>query len=237
VMFPARAFAFVKAMKLPGPPYNDVATGGYLAWDRAVDGGVYIDGRLEVYDVDFFSNYIRGLSDPAHWQADVDARGIQTVVFLHWWPNHRPLIRHLLGDRRWALVYFDEVVLVLIRREGHAELIARCADTFGPLRQQIADDLLKPVSSWQWPVGRVRGLGMYAALLDLAGKPDEAVRFYSRLLELRPPARDEGAVELRLAQYHAGKGEMSLARLYLRQAAQADPTNPGIATLAARLGQ
>lgn len=237
VMFPIRATGFARAMKLPPPLFNDFTSGGYLAWERPLDTGVYIDGRTEVYDVDFFSRYSADLANPPRWQADVDARGIQTVVFFHWWPNHRPLLHHLTTDWRWAVVYFDEVALVCVRRAGNEELITRAEAASRPIRQQLAEELLGPVSSWQWPVARLRALSTYATVLDLMGRADEAAPFYSRLVELGPPPGEAAGVQLRLAQYHASRGETGVARMYLRGAAAADSTHPGIAQLAARLGR
>src|SRR5207249_7973846 len=95
MFFPIRASTFVAEHKLPAPLYNDLTTGGYLAYARPVPGGVYIDGRLEVYDVDFYADYMATLDNPSRWQAEADRRGIQTVVFFHWWPHHAPLGRFL----------------------------------------------------------------------------------------------------------------------------------------------
>jgi hypothetical protein len=52
--FQTRATQFFREQKLPGPTYNDMTTGGYLTWDDPSGKGVYIDGRLEVYDTPFF---------------------------------------------------------------------------------------------------------------------------------------------------------------------------------------
>jgi hypothetical protein len=236
VTFPIRAAAFVREMKLPPPAFNDFTSGGYLAWARPLDTGVYIDGRTEVYDVDFFSRYSADLANPARWQADVDAAGIQTVIFFHWWPNHRALVRHLTTDRHWALVYVDETVLVFVRRAGNEALIAHAEAASRPIREQVEEELLGPVSSWQWPVARLRALTTYASVLDLMGRADEAARFYERLVDLGPPPAEAAGVDVRLAQYHAARGETGVARMYLRGAEEADPNHPGIAQLAARLG-
>jgi hypothetical protein len=58
--FPIRASAFARELHLPPQLYNDIGGGGYLSWDRPVDGGVYIDGRLEVYDIALLRSSITG---------------------------------------------------------------------------------------------------------------------------------------------------------------------------------
>jgi hypothetical protein len=233
---PVKASAFVKEQKLPPPLYNDFGGGGYLAWDRPLDTGVYIDGRLEVYDNQFFSDYLARLRQPALWQDDADHMGFQTVILFHWWGSHRPVLGWLLRDRRWALVYFDENTTVFVRRAGNEALIDRATRAFEPLRERQVRALLEPVSSWQWPAGRARALFAYGGLLDAMGRGGEAVQFLSRMLEMGPSRKEEGQLAVRLAQYHAARGETERARTYLHRAAQADPSHPGIAPLRNRIG-
>ena len=185
VRFPIRASAFAKAQRLPGPVFNDLSNGGYMTWDEPIPGGVYVDGRLEVYDAPFLDTYVKQVGQPPLWQAEMDKRGIQTVVFFHWWPNHRALVRHLLTDRRWAVVYYDETSVVAVRREGNDEAIARAEAAFPAARAETERILLDPTRTWQYPVGRGRGLLMDGSLLDAMGRRDEARRFQTRLRELR----------------------------------------------------
>jgi len=233
---PVKASAFAKEQRLPAPLYNDLSTGGYLTWDRPLGTGVYFDGRLEVYDDQFFSDYVARLRQPAQWQDDADHMAFQTVILWHWYASQRHLLNWLLRDRRWALVYFDENTTLFVRRAGNEALIERATRAFEPHREKHVRTLLEPVSSWQWPVGRARGLLSYGALLDVMGRGGEAVRFFSRLLELGPSRKEEGQMAVRLAQYHAARGETERARAYLHRAAQADPSNPGIAPLRNRIG-
>jgi hypothetical protein len=184
VMFPVEAAAFAREVALPGPLYNDFTNGAYLAWDAPVPGGVYIDGRTEVYDVDFFTAYVRQLRTPAEWQAEMDRRGVQSVVFFHWWPNHRTLAAHLVRDPRWALLFYDPTSLVLVRRDGNEALIARAASAAETRRNALEASLLAPVSSWQWAVGRARALGRYVAVLQLVGRGRAAAPFATRLREI-----------------------------------------------------
>jgi hypothetical protein len=206
VSFPIRAAAFAKQMRLPPRLYNDMNSGGYLSWAHPVEGGVYIDGRLEVYDAAFFSAYAAALLDPPLWQRDADRMGIGTVVLFHAWPNRHRLIRWLLQRPEWALVYFDEVAIVFVRRAGNAERIAAAQQAFPALRDATERRLLGPVSSWQWPAARAEGLSNYGQLLNLMGRPAESVKFYERLLSLRPPAATDAAVRAWLAKYHARQG-------------------------------
>ena len=162
-------------------------------------GGVYIDSRGEVYDNQFFADYLARLRQPARWQEDADQRGFQTVVFFHWWPNHQPLLKWLIRDQRWAHVYYDENTTVFVRRAGNEALIERAARAFEPLRRQHVKELLAPPPSWQFPVGQARGLFDYGVLLDVTGRAREGMRFFERLLEIGPSRKKEGQTAVRLA--------------------------------------
>ncbi len=175
--FPVRAAAFMKAQGLPGPLYNDLGNGGYLAWAEPIPGGVYMDGRLEVYDSDFFAQYMRELSDPGAWQAEMDRKGVQTVLQFYWWGNMRTLIQYLLNDSRWALVYYDETSVLFVRRAGNEGRISRAQSAFTVEREALERTLLEPVQSWQWPMGRVRALEMYSDILNMIGRSNDAQRF------------------------------------------------------------
>jgi transcriptional regulator of acetoin/glycerol metabolism len=145
-----------------------------------------MDGRLEVYDADFFSQYMHELANPSEWQAEMDRKGVQTVLQFHWWGNTRDLIQHLVNDSRWALVYYDETSVLFVRRAGNEGLISRALSAFAVEREAMERTLLEPVKSWQWPVGRIYALRVYTELLNMIGKGNDAKRFYTHLSELSP---------------------------------------------------
>ena len=203
VSFPIRASAFTKQLKLPPRLFNDLNCGGYLTWDRPVEGGVYIDGRLEVYGATFFAAYAAALTDPTVWQREADRAAIGTVLLFHSWPNRHRLIRWLLKSPEWALVYFDEVAIVFVRRAGNDGRITAAQQAFAPVQQATERRLLGPVSSWQWPAARVEELSNYGQLLNLMGKPTESIKFYERLLALGPPPATEAAFRAWLGKYYA----------------------------------
>ena len=233
---PVKASTFVKEHKLPPPLYNDWGLGGYLTWDRPVPGGVYIDSRGEVYDDQFFSDYLSRLKQPDWWQDHADNMGFQTVIFNYWYSNHIPLVKWLLNDPRWALVYFDENATVFLRRQSNEALIEMAIRDFEPLREKQVRALLEPVSSWQWPAGRVRALLAYGNLLTIMGRGGEAVPFTERLLEIGAAPKVEGQMAVRLANHYMAIGETERASSYLQRAMQADPGNPDIAKLRNRIG-
>ncbi len=234
---PVKASAFAKEQGLPPALFNDLTSGGYLAWDRPVQERVYIDGRLEVYDSAFFSRYLDLMKRPDQWQTEADRIGAQTVILLHVWSSHRPLLSWLLKDSRWVLVYFDESAAVFLRRAGNEVLTAAALGAFESYRIRTERALLDHSETWQWPAGKARGLIGYATMLDMMGRVGEAVPFYARGLEVGAPHNLEVGVALRLAQYHTSRNERDLARAYLNQAARVDPGNPGVTRLRNQIGQ
>jgi hypothetical protein len=180
--FPIRAAAFMKEQKLPAPAFNDFTNGGYFTWAEPVPGGVYVDGRGEVYGVGFLGPYGYQVQHPDEWQVEMDRRGVQTASLFHWWPNHQALLRHLLGDSRWSVVYYDETTVVAVRRKGNEETIARAALAFlEGERKAAAPRLLEPKQSWQWQLARARGLTTYANLLSTMGRGEDARRLREEL--------------------------------------------------------
>jgi hypothetical protein len=184
--FPIRAAAFLKEQNLPGPLFNDFTTGGYLSWAQPIAGGVYVDGRTEVYDVSFLSTYLRQTLRPYEWQAEMDRRGVQTACLFHWWPNYHALVRFLASDPRWALVYYDETSVIGVRREGNADAIERSAAAFPEERIRTEQMLLETPKSWQWQIARAHGNLNYAAVLAMMRRLPEARPFQEQSARLNP---------------------------------------------------
>lgn len=236
--FPIRAAAFAQAAQLPDGLYNDLTAGGYLTWHSGVGGGVFIDGRLEVYDAEFFSDYMSALSRPDAWQRQADEYGVQTVILFHRWGNRRMLMRALLSDPRWSLVYHDEVAVVFVRSAGNETAIRRARELFPAWLDKTRHALARRrAASWQWPSERILALQSYAPILALMGEVDEALALYDELLEIALPASIESSVRFSVAYHLARRGERNQALVHLRRAAALAPDNRRIAQVIADLEQ
>jgi hypothetical protein len=223
--FPIRAAAFAREAKLPPKLYNDVAAGGYLAWDDPLGKGVFIDGRLEVYDMEFFSDYVAAMYDPALFEAEANRFGIQTVILFHRWENRRLLLERLVNSGVWSLVYADEVAAVFVKARGNEDALARAAamnDTWNLATRAWLD---RPIPRWRYPAGRVEGTRSFARLLATVGDAEGAVDAYTKLLALHIPADDEIDVRLLLARRFSTTGRGELAREQARRILAIAPTN------------
>jgi hypothetical protein len=223
--FPVRAVEFAREAKLPGKLFNDIAAGGYLAWDDPVGDGVFIDGRLEVYDTEFFNEYVMAMYDPARLAAIVERYEIRTIFLFHRWENRRLLVERLLQDPAWSLVYADEVAAVFVRAAGNEAAIARATSMSEAWNRKTRDWLSRPVPRWPYPAGRVEATRAFARLLATVGDADGAAETYTTLLTMPIPSRDEIDVRTLLARRYAATGRMDEARSQARRILALDPAN------------
>ncbi len=223
--FPIRAAAFAREAKLPPKLYNDIAAGGYLAWDDPIGDGVFIDGRLEVYDMEFFSDYVAAMYDPARFEADADRFGIQTVILFHRWENRRLLLERLFNGGIWSLVYADEVAAVFVKARGNEQALERAAAMNDTSNQATRAWLDRPVPAWRYPAGRIEGTRSFARLLATVGDAEGAVDAYTKLLALPIPTDEEIDVRLLLARRFSTTGRDELAREQARRVLAIAPSN------------
>ena len=223
--FPIRAAAAAREAKLPPTLYNDVAAGGYLAWDDPVGGGVFIDGRLEVYDAPFFSDYVAGMYDPARFEAAAARYGVQTVILFHRWENRRRLVDRLFHGGSWALVYADEVAAVFVRAAGNEAVFQRTASMTARWNDGTRAWLARPAPRWPYPAGRVEGTRAFARFLATIDDPEGAVSAYENLLTLGVAPEEEVDVRLLLARRFAATGRLERARVEARRILTIAPQN------------
>ncbi len=122
---PVRAVQFLNDEGITGRQWNSYHDGGYLPWARP-DQPVYLDGRLQAYPPELITDELRAEMAPAKFQARLKDLGIDWVITGAYG-------NALTGDRLvdspdWALVYWDEVSEVFLRRDipRFADVIARC---------------------------------------------------------------------------------------------------------------
>jgi hypothetical protein len=103
------------ALQRTGRPlrvFNYYDFGGYLLWRLYPDGGrVFIDGRVEVYGAQVFSQYLRVSYLAPGWQ-EVLAQAHPDAIVL---PSAHPLTGILGQDPAWRVLSRDEVATVFIR--------------------------------------------------------------------------------------------------------------------------
>lgn len=136
---PARAVDFLEERRPAGNIFNAYAFGGYLAWRGWPEGGIFIDGRNEVF-AELGREVQRARGDSRQWSTLLERHGIGHAL-LEYDPRleQTTLVDPAGGPPRvvlrtsalnhfprahWALVHFDDTAQVLVRRSAdHAELI------------------------------------------------------------------------------------------------------------------
>jgi hypothetical protein len=190
-----------------------------------VGDGVFIDGRLEVYDTEFFSDYVAAMYDPVRFEAEASRYGIQTVILFHHWENRRLLVERLFRGGVWSLVYADEVAAVFVRGRGNEQVLARVASMNDRWNQATGAWLERPVPRWPYPAGRVEGTRAFARLLVTLDDPEGAVGIYEKLLALGVMADEEIDIRLRLAKRFAVTGRTERAHEEARRVLALAPSN------------
>lgn len=108
------AAEFVERANLKGRGFNNFNVGGALILG-APSHPIYIDGRNEVTGEAFFKNYLE-LLEPKKFDSFVESFNIEYVVLGH--SNMMRLVRHLLASQKWAVVHYDSVAVVMVRKDG-----------------------------------------------------------------------------------------------------------------------
>lgn len=124
-----KAGEFLWESGVKGPIYNNFDIGGYLIYFLYPKEKVFIDNRPEAYGEKFFSEeYIQMHQHEGVW-ATMEARyGFEAIVASYQdvttWLKPFLIRRH--EDPTWALVYQDENVVVMVKREGvNRELVKK----------------------------------------------------------------------------------------------------------------
>ncbi len=132
---PRRAVEYLESRGLGRRLFNDVLFGGYLVWRRYPEHRVFVDGRNEVYD-SLLAEIFDAVNSGEKWQALLDRYGIDAALIRRGqmqavqYPPVTPggAVRTELRafsashfpSAAWALVYWDDKALVLVRRDDPA---------------------------------------------------------------------------------------------------------------------
>ncbi len=166
--YPVRALAFIDQQGLAAVPlYNDVRFGGFLIRDAYPQRRAFLDDRNEIHEPLLAEIHsILGSSDPGAWQAMLDRYRVGVALlrynppFTVLRPDGRTVGRRGFSalwfpEERWALVYWDDIAMVLVdRTTADPALLERFAyrvvrpDDAEELRARLAaDPSLRPLAA------------------------------------------------------------------------------------------
>lgn len=120
---------YLQRHQLHGNLFNSFDHGGYLAARVTPNIKIYIDGRLDLYDAQTFSDYYSARRDDRGWDG-FRYREATTMIVSHYRNDPElsaAFLERRLRSGRWALVYMEENGALLLRTDvpEYAPIIAR----------------------------------------------------------------------------------------------------------------
>jgi len=114
-IFPEKALAFLEKENVQGRMMNSYAFGGYLLW-AAPGRKVFIDGRhRHLYSPEFYNAYHAALKNAEAWKM-LEQTWHFDYLLLEYDMMSRRYPKHLADNPDWAVVYWDDHSVVLLKR-------------------------------------------------------------------------------------------------------------------------
>lgn len=114
-LFPEKAVDFLLQHNFKGHILNDMIGGSYLVWRYYPQRKVFLDGRTEVYGPAIFKDYRAAFRQPELLKEIAQKYDIDYILINHSLGGRGKLIKYLLQDPTWALIYFDQIAAVFIK--------------------------------------------------------------------------------------------------------------------------
>ncbi len=221
-LYPVKAVDFIERAGLSGNLFNNIGIGGYLCWRGGPARKVFIDGRLEVHEREFYTDYIRVMHNPMYWDDLAVRYRIGYVVLQHTMEDTQLLISRLRREKDWVLVYVDDVSVVFAR---NAPEYRAAIDRYGPLAEAALARRLEEETDG--PAAARSGSAIFrrveipfhalhrATVLAELGLYDDAAAVYREALAVRPDLAtihyDLGLVFMHRARYGDAIAELQAA--------------------------
>jgi hypothetical protein len=113
-ILPVQAVQFLRAQQPAGPLFNSYNWGGYLIWELP-EYPVFVDGRTDLYDDEFLTEYLSIVFAQEGWDEKLDKDGINLVLIEPQSMLGRMLEERALNDGGWKQLYRDEMAAVFMR--------------------------------------------------------------------------------------------------------------------------
>ncbi|MBN2054511.1 hypothetical protein JW905_06290, partial [bacterium] len=148
--YPDTAIALIDEWHIRGNVFNQYDLGSYLIWKWYPRRKVFIDGRNQVYPVEFFKEYLSVNASAANLDRVMDKYGIDCVLVVNQVPppgSPRGVYNYLSESQVWRLVYWDDLHLMYLRdRPEYKEILKeneyRCYDPVLPPELTLGVNLL-----------------------------------------------------------------------------------------------
>ena len=109
---PIAAVNFLKMEHLRGHMFNNDEFGDFLIYFASPPYKVFIDGRLDMYDIENAKEYRKVADVGFGWEKVIEKYGISWIFF----KADSVLSRVLYGREDWRLIYADQVANIFVRK-------------------------------------------------------------------------------------------------------------------------
>jgi len=115
--YPFAAFDFLDKVGVGGPMFNEYDLGSYIAYHCYPRRKVFIDGRHQLYPIEFYKKYLSVNHSDAQLRAVVDEYSINYFIMRNRPPTPRPqqVYRTLSTSLDWRLVFWNDQCLIYLR--------------------------------------------------------------------------------------------------------------------------
>jgi tetratricopeptide (TPR) repeat protein len=224
-LYPKKAADFILKNKLPDNLFNTFNHGSYLIYRLYPQNHVFVDGRTELYNNEFFKDYYRILyMDTLTTGKLLEKYNINTILLSENFFNLEELIGYLYQSKEWVLVYLNEDGLIFVRN------IMQNKDLTEQLRVDLNKWEIKKVDLKKVGLRRVNPTSYIelAQMLFTLGANQKAELQAKEALNILPSIADAYAI---LGKIYLHKDSLDQAYRYLRLASIYAPNN--ISTLSA----
>lgn len=125
---PIAATQYLLDEKLPAPIFHDMSFGSYLIWAAQPDYPVFVDGRIELYPLEIWQDYMAISSAQPGWEEKVLGYGVQTL-FLS--PVEQAGLAAAAQDSPlWQMVYRDAAAVIFVYQDTGVAGMSRISGDF-----------------------------------------------------------------------------------------------------------
>jgi tetratricopeptide (TPR) repeat protein len=124
-LFPEGAAAYLSLHKLDGNLFNSYEDGNYLLFARYPENRVFIDGRVDVYGTVMLRKYAAVAHAEPDWAKILAAYSVEICVLPTQSPTEARLLDALHRSPGWALVEWDDLSAIYLRRTSEHEAFLR----------------------------------------------------------------------------------------------------------------
>lgn len=212
-VYPNKAADFVLKNKLPDNLFNLFDYGNYLIYRLYPQNRVFVDGRTELYNNDFFKDYYRILSVDTPTISELLVKYKVNTILLsgNFSPDLEDLAKYLHQNKEWVLVYLNDDGLIFVRSTAENKA----------LTARLRIDLDK----WEINKADLKQIGLrrvnpvpyskLAQMLYALGAEQKAQLQAKEALSILPSNADACVI---LGNIYLRKGNLSQAYQYLRLA-------------------